>query len=50
MENEKLEEIREYFKKKFLEDPSLLEEFEILESYLTLLPKNEKYSDINYFL
>ena len=45
-----LDEIREYFKKKFQEDPSLLEEFEILEKYLTLLPKNEKYSDINYFL
>ena len=45
-----LDEIREYFKKKFQEDPSLLEEFEILENYLTLLPKNEKYSDINYFL
>ena len=45
-----LDEIREYFKKKFQEDPSLLEEFEILENYLTLLPKNEKYSDIKYFL
>ena len=45
-----LDEIREYFRKKFQEDPSLLEEFEILENYLTLLPKNEKYSDINYFL
>ena len=45
-----LDEIREYFKKKFQEDPSLLEEFEILENYLRLLPKNEKYSDINYFL
>ena len=45
-----LDEIREYFKKKFQDDPSLLEEFEILENYLTLLPKNEKYSDINYFL
>ena len=45
-----LDEIREYFKKKFQEDPSLSEEFEILENYLTLLPKNEKYSDINYFL
>ena len=44
-----LDEIREYFKKKFQEDPSLLEEFEILENYLTLLPKNEKYSDIKYF-
>ena len=49
--NEKsLDEIREYFKKKFQEDPSLLEEFEILENYLRLLPKNEKYSDIKYFL
>ena len=45
-----LDEIREYFKKKLQEDPSLSEEFEILENYLTLLPKNEKYSDINYFL
>ena len=45
-----LDEIREYFKKKFQEDPSLLEEFEILENYLRLLPKNEKYSDIKYFL
>jgi len=45
-----LDEIREYFKKKFQEDPSLLEEFEILENYLTLLPKKEGYSDINYFL
>ena len=45
-----LDEIREYFKKKFQEDPSLLEEFEILENYLMLLPKNEKYSDIKYFL
>jgi len=44
-----LDEIREYFKKKFQEDPSLLEEFEILENYLILLPKNEKYSDIKYF-
>ena len=45
-----LDEIREYFKKKLQEDPSLSEEFEILENYLTLLPKNEKYSDIKYFL
>ena len=45
-----LDEIREYFTEKFQEDPSLLEEFEILENYLSLLPKNEKYSDINYFL
>ena len=44
-----LDEIREYFRKKFQEEPSLLEEFEILENYLILLPNNEKYSDINYF-
>ena len=44
-----LDEIREYFRKKFQEEPSLLEEFEILENYLTLLPNNKKYSDINYF-
>ena len=44
-----LDEIREYFRKKFQEEPSLLEEFEILENYLILLPNNKKYSDINYF-
>ena len=44
-----LDEIREYFRKKFQDEPSLLEEFEILENYLILLPNDEKYSDINYF-
>ena len=45
-----LDEIREYFRKKFQQNDSLLEEFEILENYLILLPNNKKYSDINYFL
>ena len=44
-----LDEIREYFTEKFLSDPSLLEQFEILENYLILLPKNKKYN-IKYFL
>ena len=45
-----LDELRELFEEKFSNDPQLLKQFERLEKYLTLLPNNKKYEDVNYFI
>ena len=45
-----LDELRELFEENFSNDPQLLKQFERLEKYLTLLPNNKKYEDVNYFI
>ena len=49
--NEKnLSEIVDYFETKFRNDDKKLQKFRLLKKHLELLPDNDKYCNVNFFL